>query len=84
MALDADDGVEDALTVLVNVEKSGSLRSDLGKDILRGVSNLRKEFAKLRSEVGDKMKLIVGWEMKVEGTESILIALECGVGGNFI
>jgi hypothetical protein len=59
VALDADDGVEDALTVLANVtEKCDNLRSDLRKDLLRAVSNLRKEFAKLRSEVGDKMKTI--------------------------
>jgi hypothetical protein len=45
------------------------------------VSNLRKVFAKLRSEVGYKIKQIVGWEMKAEEMENILIALECGVGG---
>jgi hypothetical protein len=85
MALDANDAVKDALIVLVNVtEKSGNLRSDLRKDILRAVSNLMKEFAKLRSEVGDKYKLNVGWEMKLEEMESILIALECGVSGNCI
>jgi hypothetical protein len=71
------------LTVLVNItEKSGNLRSDLRKDVLRAVSNLRKEFAKLRSEVEDTNKVIVGWEMKAEETESILKALQCGVGGN--
>jgi ElaB/YqjD/DUF883 family membrane-anchored ribosome-binding protein len=60
MASAGEDAVEDALNVLVSVtEKSGKLRNDLRKDTLKAVSNLRKEFAKLKSEVEDKSKLIV-------------------------
>jgi ElaB/YqjD/DUF883 family membrane-anchored ribosome-binding protein len=60
MASAGEDAVEDALNVLVSVtEKSGKLRNDLRKDILKAVSNLRKEFAKLKSEVEDKSKLII-------------------------
>jgi len=83
MASEADDTVEDALTVLVSVkEKSGNLRSDLRKDILRAVSNLRKEFAKLKSEVEDKNKLIIGWEQKAVEANSMLKALQAGAGAN--
>jgi len=47
MASAGEDAVKDALNVLVNVtEKSGNLRNDLKEDILKAVSNLRKEFAK--------------------------------------
>jgi hypothetical protein len=69
MASGAEDRVEDALTVLVNVTfKSGNLRNDFKKDIRRAVSNLRKEFANLKSEVEDKNKVIRGWEMKAKET----------------
>ena len=44
-------------------EKSGNLRNNLN-DIIKAVSSLRKEFAKLMSEVDDKSKLIVELEMK--------------------
>jgi len=47
MASAGEDAVEDTLIVLVSVtEKSGNLRNDLKKDILKAVSSLRKEFAK--------------------------------------
>jgi hypothetical protein len=83
MASEADDTVEDAVTVLVSVtEKSGNLRSDLRKDILRAVSDLRKEFAKLRSEVENKNKQIIGWEQKAEEANSMLKALQCGASAN--
>jgi hypothetical protein len=75
LASDADDAVEEALTLLVNVtEKSGYLRNDLRKDILRAVCNLRKEFAKLKIKVEDKNKVIVSWEIKAEETNSVLKA----------
>ena len=58
MASGEEDAVEDALGVLVNVmEKSANLRNNLRKDILRAVSNIRKEFSRLRCEVEDKHKL---------------------------
>jgi hypothetical protein len=83
MASEADGAVEDALNVLVSVtEKSGNLRSDLRKDILRAVSNLRKEFAKLKSEVEDKNKLIIGWEQKAAEADNMLNALQGGAGAN--
>jgi hypothetical protein len=83
MASDADDAVEEALNLLVNVtEKSVNLRNNLRKDILQAVSNLRKEFAKLMSEVEDINKVIECLEMKAEETNSIFKALECGEGDN--
>ncbi len=63
-------------------EKSANLRNDLRKDVLRAVSNIRKEFAKLRCEVEDKNKLIVDLEKKAAETNSTLKALQCGVGCN--
>ena len=63
-------------------EKSGNLRNDLQKDILEAVSNLGKEFAKLKSEVEDKKKLIVNMEMKAAETNSTLRALQLGMGNN--
>jgi len=83
MASSGDDVVEDALNVLVNVTvKSGNLRNDLRKDILKAVSKLRKEFASLKCEVEDKNKLIVDLEMRVVETNSTLKALQQGMGGN--
>lgn len=64
------------------MEKSGNMRNDLWKDILEAVSNLRKEFAKLKCEVEDKNKLIVNLEMKAAETISTLRALEIGLGKN--
>jgi hypothetical protein len=46
------------------------------------VSNLRKEFVRLKSEAEDKNKLIVDLEMKAAETNSTLKALQLGVGGN--
>lgn len=55
MASVGEHAVEDALNVLVRVaEKSGNLKNDLRKDILKAVSNHRKEFAKLQSALKDK------------------------------
>lgn len=54
----------------------------LWKDILKAVSNLRNEFAKLKREVDDKNKLIVDLEMKTAETNSTLTGLEFGVGSN--
>jgi seryl-tRNA synthetase len=83
MASAGEDAVEDALNVLVSVtEKSGKLRNDLRKDILKAVSNLRKEFAKLKSEVEDKNKLIVDLQMKATETNSALKELQFGVGNS--
>jgi hypothetical protein len=58
-------------------ERSGNLRNDLKKDILTAVSNIRKEFATLRSAVEDKNKLIVELQ-----TSAILKALQAGEGSN--
>jgi uncharacterized protein YlxW (UPF0749 family) len=81
MASASEDAVEDALNVLVSVtEKNGNLRPNLRKDILKAVSNLRKEFTKLSSEVEDKKKLIVDLELKAAETNSTLKALQFGVG----
>jgi hypothetical protein len=63
-------------------EKSGNLRNDLKKDILKAVSSLRKEFSKIRSEVDDKNKLIANLEMKAVETNITLKALWSGVGSN--
>jgi hypothetical protein len=83
MASTGEDAFEDALNVLVSVtEKSGNLRNDLRKAILKTVSNLRKEFARLKSEVEDKNKLIVSLEMKAAETNSTLKALQFGMGGS--
>ena len=90
MASVSEDAVEDALNVLVSVtEKSGNLKNKLRKDILKATStlfcqgyHLRKEFAKLKSEVEDKNKLIVDLEMKAVETNSTLKALQFGVGSN--
>jgi len=69
---------------LVSVtEKSSNLRNDLRKDKLKAVSNLRKEFAKLKSEAGDKNKLTVGLEMKAAEMNSTLKVLQFGVGSNY-
>jgi hypothetical protein len=83
MAAGSEDVVEEALNVLINVtEKSGNLRNDLRKDILGAVSNLRKEFAKLKCEVEDKNKQILSLEMKASGTNSTLRPLEFGCVGD--
>jgi chromosome segregation ATPase len=75
MASAGEDAVEDALNVLVSVtEKSGNLRNNI-KDILKAVSSLRKDFAKLRREVEDKNKLIFDLEMKAVETNITLKAL---------
>jgi len=43
------------LNILLNVtEKSGNLRNHLRKDILQAVSNLRKEFASLNTNISEK------------------------------
>ena len=81
-AAGSEDAVKEALNVLINVtEKSGNLRNDLWKDILGAVSNLRKEFAKLKCEVQDKNKLILNLEMKASETNSSLRPLEIGCAG---
>ena len=83
MASSGEDVVEDALNILLNVtEKSGNLRNDLRKDILKAVSNLRKEFASLKCEVEDKNKLTVDLENRVVEVNSTLKALQLGVDGN--
>jgi len=83
MASTGKDAVEDALNVLVSVtEKSGNLRNDLRKDTFKAVSNLRKEFARLKNEVEDKNKLTVDLKMRVAETNSTLKALQFGLGGN--
>jgi len=54
------DAFEDALNVLVSVtEKSGNLRNNLRKDILKAVS---KEFARLKSEVEVKTNRLSIWK----------------------
>jgi len=50
--------------------------------MLEAVSNLRKEFAKLKCEVEDKNKLIVSLEMKATETNSKLRPLEFGCAGD--
>ena len=83
MASVSEDAVEDALNVSVSVtEKSGNLKNDLRKDILNAVTNLRKEFAKLKSEAEDKNKLIVELEMRAAEMNSTLKALQFCVGTN--
>ena len=83
MASSGEDVVEDTLNILLNVtEKSGNLRNDLRKDILKAVSNLRKEFASLKCEVEDKNKLTVDLENRVVEVNSTLKALQLGVDGN--
>jgi hypothetical protein len=83
MAPSGEDVVEDALNILLNVtEKSGNLRNDLRKGILKALSNPRKEFASLKCEVEDKNKLIVDLENRVVEANSILKALQLGVDGN--
>jgi len=62
-------------------EKSGNLRNDLKKGILKAVS-LRKELPKLRSEAEDKNKLTVHLEMNTVETNTTLKALQSGVGSN--
>jgi len=81
MASGGEVAVEDALNVLISVtEKSGNLRNNLKKDILKAVSSLRKEFANLRNEIEDKNKLIVDLEMKAAETNTVYQALLSGVG----
>jgi hypothetical protein len=81
MASASEDAVENALSILVSVtEKSGNLRSNLKKGILKAVRSLKKEFANLRSIVEYKSKRIVDLEMKAEETNSILQALLAGAG----
>jgi hypothetical protein len=46
------------------------------------VSNLSKEFAKIKIEVENKNKLIVDLEMKAAKMNSTLKALQSGVGSN--
>jgi hypothetical protein len=83
MVSSGEDAVEDALKVLVSVmEKSGNLRNNLRKDILRAVSNLRTEFARLKSDAEDRNKLIVDLETRVAKTNNTLKALQSGVGDN--
>jgi hypothetical protein len=81
MAQGSEDVVEEAMNILLSVaEKSGNLRNDLKKGILRAVSSLRKEFATLRSATEDKYKLIVDLEMKATAKSNILKALQVGEG----
>jgi len=83
MAAGSKDAVEEALNVLINMtEKSGNLRNDLLKDILGAVSNLRKEFAKLKCQVENKNKLFLRLEIKASGTNSTLRPLEFGCVGD--
>jgi len=63
-------------------EKSGILRNDLRKDILEAVSNLKREFAKLKCEVENKNKLTVSLEMKAAETNSTPRPLEIGCAGD--
>ena len=81
MAQGSEDVVEEAMNILLSVaEKSGNLRNDLKKGILRAVSSLRKEFATLRSATEDKYELIVDLEMKATAKSNILKALQAGEG----
>jgi hypothetical protein len=61
-------------------EKSGNLRNNLKKDILKAVSSLKKNL--LRGEAEDKNKLIVDLEMKAAETKITLKELQSGVGSN--
>ena len=66
MAPSGEDAVEDALNILKNVTNmAGNLRNVLRKDMLKAVSDLRKELAKLKCEVEDKNKLVVDLERKL-------------------
>jgi hypothetical protein len=76
-----EDAVEDAMNFLCD-RKEWQPEKNLKKDILKAVSSLRKQFAKLRSEVEDKNKLIVDLEMKAAETNTTLKALRCGMGSN--
>jgi hypothetical protein len=83
MASNGEDAVEDALNILVSVtEKCGNLRSDLRKDILKAVTDLRSEFFKLKSEVEEKNNLFVDLETRVGETNKTLKALHSGAGYN--
>ena len=83
IAAGSEDAVEEGLNILINVtEKSGNMRNGLRKDMLEAVSNLRKEFAKLKCEVEGKNKLIVSLEMKATETNSKLRPLEFGCAGD--
>jgi hypothetical protein len=62
--------------------KSGNLRNDLRKDILRAVSKLSKEFATLKSAIEDKNKLIVALETKAAERSTIIKALQDGEDSN--
>lgn len=46
------------------------------------MSNLRKEFVKLKREVEDKNKLIIGWEQKAVEANSMLKTLQGVAGAN--
>jgi len=55
MADEEDQQVENAFDILVSItEKSGNLRKDPKQDILQSVSTLRKEFAKMKTELENK------------------------------
>jgi ElaB/YqjD/DUF883 family membrane-anchored ribosome-binding protein len=67
MADDVDQCVENALNILLSVtEKSGNLRNDLRKDILKAVSELRITFTKLKSESEGREKVISKLEGEVK------------------
>ena len=59
-------------------ENIGYLRNDVRKDIIVSVSNLRKEFTKLKCEGEEKNRLIVNLEMKAAVTNNSLRAVEIG------
>ena len=73
-----EDVAESALNMLVSVtEKSGNLRNDLKKDILKAVSTLRKSIVSIKKEVEEKNKIISDLEAKaVEASDTIHVLTE--------
>jgi hypothetical protein len=59
-----EDAVEKTSNILVWLI-CGNLRKYLQKNILKAVSSLRNEFAKLRSEIEDQSKRILIWKWKL-------------------
>jgi len=67
MADDAEDGVEGAFKCLVSItERSGNLRNDLKKEIIKAVSSLRHSFVQVQRNLECKRERNKALELDVK------------------
>lgn len=77
MAESEGDVVENALECLVSItERSGNLRNDLKKELLKAVSTLRKEFINVKNEVVERNKRNVDLERELLERKEIIKNLQ--------